>query len=179
MKPFTKGILIIGLCGVGGLCLLLLGFYFYPLISSYIPRTVEWKSESVQISGVYYPLPLSEAGKFEIRDGKIHIQGYSLNLKDFFGKWDPDDNEIIRSIPKRYSHIHSINHRWQHQSPGYTFVDSRTGNQFTLMLPNGGAPIQWQCYDFDESSQLLVISAGDWKAGPESYYSFVEIRSKN
>ena len=183
MNRTVKVILIVTSIPVGMLLLALAAFVAYPEVSSYVPRAVEVQSSSLTVTGSYYPLPLDQVSYLYTRDGDVIIGGYGLNIRSLIGKWNPDSREIVRSLPGRFHREMSANSPWDlsptielgQERTGYTFANRITGESFKAFLPYGRSHLICFAYSISDSTALIVFGAGDWKAGPPSYYGYLEI----
>lgn len=163
-------------CAVAGiLAVFPIGFWLYARVSSYFPRTINCRSNAVNVSGVYYPLPIDSITALKISDHKIVIDGFDAVL---WPRWRTKHIQITRSLPKKYVDLKSQDLDWVVNSEysERTFFNKRTGAEFTAQLPGGVADLYLSAYNLDSRRQLIVIASGDWKVHPNSYYGLIEVK---
>ena len=145
---------------------------------------MEGQSQSFRVEGVYYPINVDQVSGIVVLENRILIWRYNLKLFGLGKQFQTEPVEIVRKLPRAYAQFNNvssdwtlINSRYDVNFSAHTFESKHSGERFIIKLPQGNADIFFNVYELDDKRQLFIITAGEWKVGLPSYFSYFIVQS--
>jgi hypothetical protein len=156
--------------------LLLIGPTIIRWVDSSIPRHIVGQSSRCSIEGRYYPIDFMVVSDLRIAESRAVVRGTSYSLLGPLRRPAPE-RMIDRELPSDWRPgSPDISSRWQFQTALRGESTAATLEyedvRLELLLPQGIAVVYNKILELGRNDYGIVIAAGDWKVGPNSYIGF-------
>lgn len=146
-------------------------------MKSLVPQSIQAKSQRLNVRGRYYYVPIAYVARLEREGKRVILTGY--DLPGFPLKFEQKPASIEGTLPDDVASVLEPDQHWRlaasDWSGKHTFVNDQSHEEVSVQLPTGSGNFYYSAYGAGQDRWLVVVAAGEWKVGPESYYGWLLI----